>query len=50
VNFLDSDDVADLMESCGIVGIRDYSFPFPRNLGKVFRYNETVVVGLVPAS
>ena len=50
INFLDSSDVTTLMEDCELVEIRDYSFPFPRRLGKVFRYNETVVVGLVPAS
>lgn len=49
INFLDSRDVTDLMKGCGLVEIRDYSFPFPRRLGKVFRYNETVVVGHLPA-
>ena len=50
VTFLDSGDVTDLMDKCGLVKIRDYSFPFPRALGRAFRYNETVVVGRVPAS
>ncbi|MCL1601452.1 MAG: class I SAM-dependent methyltransferase [Actinomycetia bacterium] len=50
INFLESSDVTSLMEDCGLVEIRDYSFPFPRRLGKFFRYNETVVVGRVPAS
>jgi 2-polyprenyl-3-methyl-5-hydroxy-6-metoxy-1,4-benzoquinol methylase len=50
INFLDSNDVTELMKDNGLVAIRDYSFPFPRRLGKVFRYNETVVVGRVPTS
>jgi SAM-dependent methyltransferase len=50
VNFLDASDVTTLAKECGMVEIRDYSFPFPRKLGRVFRYNETVVSGRVPAS
>jgi 2-polyprenyl-3-methyl-5-hydroxy-6-metoxy-1,4-benzoquinol methylase len=48
VNFLEASDIADLMDGCGLAEIRDYSFPFPRAFGRVFRYNETVVVGRVP--
>lgn len=50
VNFLEAADVTELMEDNELVEIRDYSFPFPRSFGRVFRYNETVVVGRIPAS
>ncbi|MFC9295980.1 class I SAM-dependent methyltransferase [Streptomyces sp. NPDC057011] len=33
----------------GVTVRRTYSFPFPRPLGKVFPYNEFVLVGTVPA-
>jgi 2-polyprenyl-3-methyl-5-hydroxy-6-metoxy-1,4-benzoquinol methylase len=33
----------------GIAVRRTYSFPFPRPMGKVFPYNEFVLVGTVPA-
>lgn len=44
VNFLDSHDVTDLLKVCGLKITRAYSFPFPKAVGRVFRYNETVVV------
>lgn len=44
VNFLDSQDIIGLLEACGLQVTRDYSFPFPKAVGRVFRYNETVVV------
>ncbi|MFB7468019.1 class I SAM-dependent methyltransferase [Streptomyces sp. NPDC056224] len=34
----------------GVAVRRTYSFPFPRPLGKVFPYNEFVLVGTVPAA
>jgi SAM-dependent methyltransferase len=45
VNFLEADDVVALLASCGVSTVRNYSFPFPRIVGRVFRHNETVVVG-----
>lgn len=48
INFLESDDVVTLLTSCGLGTVRDYSFPFPRIVGKVFRHNETVVVAQLP--
>ncbi len=48
VNFLDRDDVAALLETCGLRVDRSYSFPFPRVAGRIFRHNETVVVASTP--
>jgi len=48
VNFLDSQDVTDLLITCGLHVTRSYSFPFPEAVGRVFRYNETVVVAQTP--
>jgi 2-polyprenyl-3-methyl-5-hydroxy-6-metoxy-1,4-benzoquinol methylase len=45
VNFLEAEDVVSLLRSCGLGSVRGYSFPFPRFVGRVFRHNETVVVG-----
>ena len=44
VNFLDSDEVAELLGECGLQVTRSYSFPFPELVGGTFRHNETVVV------
>jgi len=44
VNFLDGDDVAAVLTTCGLRVVRSYSFPFPRVAGRIFRHNETVVV------
>ncbi|MFV1963751.1 MAG: class I SAM-dependent methyltransferase [Acidimicrobiia bacterium] len=44
VNFLDSKDVTDLLEACGLQVTRSYSFPFTKAVGRVFRHNETIVV------
>lgn len=43
VNFLDHEDVADLLTGHGLAIARSYSFPFPRAAGTVFRHNETIV-------
>lgn len=50
VNFLAADDVVALLASCGLSTERNYSFPFPRIVGWVFRHNETVVVGRLEGS
>lgn len=47
VNFLDHKGIEDILTNCGLDIDRSYSFPFPRFIGRVFRYNETVVVGKV---
>jgi SAM-dependent methyltransferase len=44
VNFLDTDDLVGLMEESDLTITRRYSFPFPRRIGQIFPYNETVVV------
>lgn len=44
VNFLDSHDVTDLLEACGLQITRAYSFPFTETVGRLFRHNETIVV------
>jgi 2-polyprenyl-3-methyl-5-hydroxy-6-metoxy-1,4-benzoquinol methylase len=35
-----------LIESCGLRQQKAYSFPFPRVFGKLFTYNEFVVIGV----
>jgi hypothetical protein len=45
VNFLRHKDIEDILKACGLEIERSYSFPFPSVVGKVFTYNETVVVG-----
>lgn len=47
VTFLDAEAIGDLLRSAGLAVRRAYSFPFPRPVGKVFTYNETVVVARV---
>lgn len=44
VRFLDFDEMHRLCEKVGGVVERSFSFPFPRPVGKVFAYNEFVVV------
>jgi hypothetical protein len=49
VRFVDFDD---LEETCRLAALqvdRRYSFPFPRWAGRVFPYNEFVLVARVPA-
>lgn len=44
VNFLEPDDVTDILTGHGLRIESSSSFPCPRPVGKVFRYNESVVV------
>lgn len=44
VTFLNHKDIEQLLESLGLTIEKSYSFPFMRNAGKIFTYNETVVV------
>lgn len=48
VIFLEADDIGDILASAGVLVERSYSFPFPRPVGRIFTYNETVVVGRAP--
>lgn len=44
VTFLDFTEIQNILKRLGL-GIENmYSFPFPRKVGKIFRYNETIVV------
>ncbi len=44
VRFLDFDGLGQIVAELGLVASRAYSFPFPRWAGRLFRYNEFVVV------
>lgn len=44
VRFVDFSAAADLARSFGLTIVRQYSFPFPRHLGRYFVYNEFVTV------
>ncbi|HEY7287243.1 MAG TPA: class I SAM-dependent methyltransferase [Vicinamibacterales bacterium] len=44
VEFMDAGKLRRLCQSLGLRIDRDYSFPFPRPVGRVFTYNEFVVV------
>lgn len=48
VTFLDDKALRDILEQAGFEFTRWYSFPFPRLIGKLFRYNEFVVLGRKP--
>jgi 2-polyprenyl-3-methyl-5-hydroxy-6-metoxy-1,4-benzoquinol methylase len=45
VRWMAFSDISQALERSGIEVIKEYSFPFPRGFGKVFKYNEFVVVG-----
>ena len=44
VRFVDLSGMADHARAIGFTPLRGYSFPFPRSFGKVFPYNEFVLV------
>ncbi len=44
VEFMDLDVLTDIADACGLVVERAESFPFPRPFGKVFTYNEFVMI------
>jgi len=51
VTFLDFPALNSLMANAYVEVISSFSFPFPRWIGKMFRYNEFVVVGrIIPQS
>jgi hypothetical protein len=47
---MDFDSLTKLCEACGLVVKQTYSFPFPRPVGKLFIYNEFVVIAEKPAA
>lgn len=49
VELMDFERVAGISERLGLELLRQYSFPFPRPVGKVFKYNEFVTVARKPA-
>ena len=44
VEFLDVPKLEALVRKAGLAPVRGYSFPFPRVMGRVFKYNEFVVI------
>lgn len=44
VDFIGDPEIEGIAEVLGLSVVRSYSFPFPRVVGRWFRYNETVVV------
>jgi SAM-dependent methyltransferase len=50
VTFVDFDGLSRLSEKLGLRPERHYSFPFPRPAGKVFVYNEFVMVSRIPTA
>ncbi len=44
VEFMGADALRSIAEECGLTVQRSFSFPFPRALGRVFTYNEFVLV------
>jgi SAM-dependent methyltransferase len=48
LEFLDFDALAGIATASGLAPTRRYSFPFPRPMGRLFRYNEFVVVATYP--
>ncbi|MFG3101130.1 class I SAM-dependent methyltransferase [Streptomyces sp. NPDC048182] len=49
VRFVDFDGLRAHADKAGLLVRRGYSFPFPRPIGKVFPYNEFVLVARTPA-
>lgn len=45
INFLKHADIETILRDCGLKIVKSYSFPFPASVGKIFTYNETIVVG-----
>ncbi len=45
INFLNFENLSKLMETSKFKIIKSYSFPFHRAFGKIFKYNEFVIVG-----
>jgi SAM-dependent methyltransferase len=45
VEFMDFDVLVRVLEDAGLIVLRYYSFPLPRLFGKIFKYNEFVIIG-----
>jgi SAM-dependent methyltransferase len=45
VEFMDFDVLARVLQAAGLIMLTHYSFPLPRMFGKLFKYNEFVVIG-----
>jgi SAM-dependent methyltransferase len=48
VEFLDFVALTDIAMACQLTVVRNYSFPFPRFMGRAFPYNEFVVIAEAP--
>ncbi len=48
IRFVDFDGLREYAERAGLRIDRSYSFPLPEAAGKVFKYNEYILVGIVP--
>lgn len=48
VEFIGDPEIEEIADSLGLSVARSYSFPFPRVVGRWFRYNETVVIAERP--
>jgi 2-polyprenyl-3-methyl-5-hydroxy-6-metoxy-1,4-benzoquinol methylase len=49
ITFADFASEVALAQRFGLTPVKHYSFPFPRFVGKVFTYNESVVISRMPA-
>jgi len=45
VEFMDFEALMNILREVGVRVLRQYSYPLPRMLGKVFKYNEFVMIG-----
>ena len=46
VEFMDFDVLARVLQDARLIALTHYSFPLPRLFGKIFKYNEFVVIGM----
>jgi len=42
---MDFEVLARIMQAAGLTELTHYSFPLPRLFGKIFKYNEFVIIG-----
>lgn len=49
VQFVDLGRLTALVEAAGLTRVAGYSFPFPRPVGRVFKYNEFVLIARKPS-
>lgn len=48
VTFLASEDIKQILRECGLIIEGDRSFPLPRQFGRLFTHNETIVLARKP--